>query len=250
VRIEGRLHERVAELAVGALALLAAFALKRAYSTAGADQLAWVLAPSCWLASHAGLSLVQEPGAGFISHVPRMVVGPPCAGLNFMVVAWLALYWSAQARFGGARAKLGWLLASGLAAYLATIATNGARIVLAAHLFDATFYAGMISKAQVHRLLGVALYCSVLLVACHAAQRVTRAAAAHPLQRLAPLAWYVAVALVVPFVNRAFVRGPERFAEHALSTLAAVGLVAGLAAGLRRLVARPRDRLCSPRSPA
>jgi len=249
VKAEGRLlHERVAELAMGALVVLAAFALKLANSTAGADQLAWVLAPSCWLASHAGLSLSHEPGAGFISHVPRMVVGPPCAGLNFMVVGWLALYWSAQARFGGARAKLGWLLASGLAAYLATIATNGARIVLAAHLLDATFYTGMITKAQVHRLLGVALYCSVLLVTCHAAQRVTRAAAAHPLQ--SPLAWYVAVVLVVPLVNRAFVRGPERFAEHALSTLAAVGLVAGLAAGLRRLVARPRDRLCSPRSPA
>jgi exosortase K len=235
---------------VGALSLLAAFALKHAYSTAGADQLAWVLAPSCWLASHAGLSLTHEPGAGFISHMPRMVVGPPCAGLNFMVVAWLALYWCAQARFGGARAKLGWLLASGLAAYLATIATNGARIVLAAQLFDATFYTGMITKARVHRLLGVGLYCSVLLVACHAAQRATRAAAAHPLQRLAPLAWYVAVVLVVPLANRAFLRGPERFAEHALSTLAVVVLVAGLAAGLRWLVARPRDRICSPRSPA
>lgn len=221
------------ELAAGALMLLLAFALKRAYSTAGADQLAWVLAPSCWLASHAGLSLVHEPGAGFISHAPRMVVGPPCAGVNFMVVAWLALYFCAQARFGGARAKLGWLLASGLAAYLATIATNGARIVLAAHLFDATFYAGAITKARVHRLLGIALYCSVLLVVCHAAQRATSTTARHPLQRLAPLGWYVAVVLVVPLLNRGFARGPERFAEHALSTLAAVTLVAGLTAGLR-----------------
>lgn len=233
MRPEGQLRERAGELAVGALALLAAFALKRAYSTAGADQLAWVLAPSCWLASHAGLVLTHEPGAGFISHAPRMVVGPPCAGLNFMVVAWLALYWTAQARFGSARAKLGWLLASGLAAYLATLATNGARIVLAAHLFDATFYTGMITKAQVHRLLGVALYCSVLLVACHAALLATRAAATTAVQRLAPLGWYLAVVLVVPMLNRAFVRGPERFAEHALSTLCAVCLVAAVAAGLR-----------------
>jgi exosortase K len=213
--------------------LLAAFALKRTYSTAGADQLAWVLSPSCWLASHAGLSLVHEPGAGFISHAPRMVVGPPCAGVNFMVVAWLALYGCAQARFSGVRAKLGWLLASGLAAYLATIATNGARIVLAAHLFDATFYTGALTKTRVHRLLGVALYCSVLLVLCHAAQRATSTTTRHPLQRLAPLGWYIGVVLVVPLLNRGFARGPERFTEHALSTLAAVALVAGLAAGLR-----------------
>ncbi len=245
-----RLHSRGAELVVGGLGLLAAFALKRAYSTAGADQLAWVLTPSCWLASHAGLSLIHEPGAGFISHAPRMVVGPPCAGVNFMVVAWLALHWSAQARFGGARQKLGWLLVSGLAAYLLTIATNGARIVLAAHLFDATFYTAAITKARVHRLLGVALYCGVLLVACDAVVRATRAGVDGPLSRLAPLGWYLGVVLVVPLVNKAFARGPDRFAEHALSTLAVVALVAGLAAVLRRLVARPRDRICSPRSPA
>jgi exosortase K len=221
--------------AVAGVMLLLAFALKRAYSTAGADALGWVLVPSCWLAAHAGaLSLAYEPGAGFISHAPRMVVGAACAGVNFLIVAWLALYFSAQARFASLRGKLAWLLACGAGAYLATIATNGIRIVLAAQLFAADIYGGVLTRPRVHLLLGVVLYCSTLLLACGIIDR--RLSAAQPAThrrvrtlraRWTPLLWYLGVVLIVPLARRAWTSDPRRFAEHAALTLGVTCAVAG-----------------------
>jgi exosortase K len=225
--------------------LAAAFALKRGYSTAGADALAWVLAPSCWLASHVGgLSLVAEPGAGFIMHHPRMVVGPACAGVNFLVVAWLALFFCGQASFLGARRKLAWLTVSLLAAYVATLTTNGLRIILAAHLFDANIYAGVITKERLHRLLGVVLYCGTLLALCRTAElyvsRTGRARSA--LTRSAPFLWYVGVVIVVPLANRAWVGDPARFIEHATFTLLTGSAVVLLARSCGRLLDRLHSR--------
>ena len=205
---------------VSLLALVAAFGLKFAYSRAGASELEWVLGPSCWLAQLAGMSLEYERGAGWISHSARMVVGPACAGVNFLVVSWLALYFCQQRRCSGGRRKLLWLLASGAIAYLATIGTNGARIVLAAELYGRAIAAGWLTPERLHRLLGVVLYCTVLLGLCSAAERVLsplRAAGS----RLAPFAWYLAVVLGIPLLNRSFADHPERFAEHAAFTLGA-----------------------------
>jgi exosortase K len=221
--------------AVASVLLLLAFALKRAYSTAGADALGWLLVPSCWLAAHAGgLPLAYEPGAGFISHSPRMVVGAACAGVNFLVVAWLALYFSGQARFTSVRGKSAWLLASGAGAYLATIATNGMRIVLAAHLFAADIYGGVLTRPRVHLLLGVVLYCSTLLLACGMIERRLGRArtaicrSARTLRaRWAPLLWYIGVVLIVPLARRAWTSDPRRFAEHAALTLGVTCAVAG-----------------------
>jgi exosortase K len=230
--------------ALGLLTLAAAFGLKLAYSTAGARELEWVLAPSCWLASRlGGITLVWESGAGWISHQPRMVVGPACAGVNFLVVSWLALYFSSQVHFRGAARKFGWFCASFGAAYVATLATNGLRIVLAAHLYGADIYAGWLSPERLHRLLGVVLYCSALLGLCRAAELCVapRAPLRASWTRFTPFYWYAGVAVGVPLLNRAFVHGPARFAEHALLTLGVGLAVMLLWRGSGRLV----DRLCS-----
>jgi exosortase K len=224
--------------------LSAAFALKLAYSTAGASELAWVLAPSCWFASQlGGIELVREAGAGWISHQPRMVVGPACAGVNFLVVSWLALFFSQQRRFIGTRRKLACWCLSLVAAYLATLATNGLRIMLAAHLYDADFYSGWLTRERLHRLLGVVLYCSALLGLCRAADLCTSREA--PLRashvRFAPFLWYLGVAVGVPVANRAFVRDPGHFAEHAALTLGAGSAVVLMFWLIGRLV----DGLCS-----
>jgi exosortase K len=230
--------------AVSFLLLSAAFGLKLAYSRAGADELAWVLAPSCWLASLGGVELVREVGAGWISQKPRMVVGPACAGVNFLVVSWLALFFavSREPRFAGTRRQLAWAVASGLVAYAATLATNGLRIVLAAQLYGAELHAGWLTAERLHRLLGIVLYCSALLGLCRAAERLTsvpQLRAAHA--QLAPFYWYAAVAVGVPLANRAFLRDPAHFAEHALLTL---GVGFGVVV-LWQLLGRLAVRLCS-----
>lgn len=224
-----------------ALLLMAAFALKQGYSHAGSEQLSWVLGPSCWLAQHlGGVPLLREVGAGFISHSPRMVVGPACAGVNFLVVCWLALYFSQQARCITRRELFGLAAVSGTAAYLATLATNGMRIALAAQLYAAEL-PGWLTPERAHRLLGVVLYCAVLLGLCRLADRVgaslqLKAAGL----RVPPLAIYLAVVLGAPLLRRAYRVHPQQFVEHALFTVPAAVLVALAFAAFEHL--RHRDR--------
>jgi exosortase K len=198
-----------------------------AYSRAGAAELEWVLGPSCWLAQHlGGLPLTREVGAGWISHQPRMVVGPACAGVNFLVVSWLALFFSAEGR----RNSWSWCARSLAIAYCATLGTNALRIVLAACLYQLPLYAGWLTPARLHRLLGVVLYCSALLGLC-------RLGGAR--RQLSPFYWYVGVMIGVPLLNRSFLRDPGQFAEHT-----AVTLGAGLAVVFAfRLIDRAIDRL-------
>jgi len=76
-----------------ATAAAAAYGLKAYFSSANADALRWVLAPTCWLASRlGGIAFVDEAGAGFISHSERLVVGPACSGLNFLIICFAALF--------------------------------------------------------------------------------------------------------------------------------------------------------------
>lgn len=258
-------------VAVGVLALGVAFGIKALYSRAGADQLGWVLQPSCWLAELLGpLEFSPEPGAGFISHAAHMVVGPACAGVNFFVVATLALYFGSQGRFASARDLALWLAISVGGAYVATVATNALRIDLAARLYAVELDVPWLTKARVHRLLGLVLYSAALLVLCALAGRLGAMLAAtrvptpsrsgdepaplaprpHPTSapralhaRLAPCYWYIGVMVGIPLANRRYAHAPERFVEH---TLWVVGVTLVLAV-IAQLAARMRDRLQSVR---
>lgn len=206
------------------------FWLKLAYSRAGADELAWVLSPSAFIAQLAGVELVPEPGAGFISRSAHMVVGPACAGVNFLLASWLALYSCMQSglRQPRLRGLLGLSVLCFSAAYLVTVSMNGLRIALAAQLFSLDIYSSLWTKARVHRLLGVVLYAAALCALCLAGERLrTRASQPLPAARALFIALnvYLGVTLGIPLVNRAFLRNPAHFAEHALLTsLAAAGV--------------------------
>jgi exosortase K len=226
---------------LSALVLVAAFALKRFYSHAGASELEWILTPSCWLAGLSGLELEHEAGAGFISHGSRMVVGAACAGVNFLIAAWLALFFCCQGHLNGTARKLAWSAQSLLFAYALTVATNGLRIVLAAHFFGAELHAGWLTPARLHRLLGVVLYCGALLASCGAATRWFAPQNRGPLATLSPFLWYLAVVVGVPLANRAWAHEPARFVEHVAFTSCAGALVWLLA----RIASALLDRLCS-----
>lgn len=208
---------------VSMLALLLAVSLKLAYSRASATELEWILGPSCWLASLAGVPLEHERGAGWISHATHMIVGPACAGVNFLVVCWLALFFARQGAASGTWRKLRWLAASGCIAYAAAALTNGLRIVLAAQLYGHAIAFGWLTPERLHRLLGVVLYCSVLFTLCRTVEG--RAS------RITAFAWYLGVVLVIPLLNSAFSEHPAAFVEHAAFTLGA-GLLVLLVFGL------------------
>jgi hypothetical protein len=249
----------------GGLALALAFGAKAFYSHAGPNELLWILAPSSWLARFAGgVDLRYEDGGGFISHADHLVVGTACAGMNFLIVAFLTLFFAFGARFasrevelcsteriagapaqvclrgvvaGGsepvrgfrarlaARARLGWLLASVGLAYVATIVTNGVRIAVSARLFAADIYGGALTPERVHRLAGTVLYYGSLLGLCLAVGAALKA----PCRRWVPLACYALVSVGVPLAGRAWAGDAARFAEHVAWTLGIAALLTAIA---------------------
>jgi exosortase K len=200
-------------------AVSAAVGIKGFYSRANADQLLWVLAPSAWLAKFiGGIDLVYEQGAGYISHKHHLVVGSSCAGVNFLVICFLCLYFSFARRFDS---KAQWLFLSAIVAFAGTVAANGLRIFVSAHLWDATFYRTWMSAEEMHRLAGVAIYYASLLALYVAVQ--SRIGASAP--RSAPLLWYVGISLGVPLAGRIYAGGGGDFAVHAAWVLAVVILL-------------------------
>jgi exosortase K len=236
-----------AAVLVYALGLALAYGLKRFYAQAGAEELHFVLVPSCLLASLlGGIELSAEAGAGFISHAHHVVVGPACAGVNFLLVCFLALFFPLAERFargGGPGSaswrRLAWLLASAAVAYLAALLTNALRIVVAVQLFGLAIYGEHLTPEGLHRLAGIVIYCGALLglymgaeaLLARAAQSGPRGAIARLARRLVPLGIYLGVTVGIPILTRAYRLDAGRFLAHTGFVVATV-LVLGLASWL------------------
>lgn len=194
-------------------AILLALALKEFYSRASVSELMWILAPSAWLARYlGGIDLLYEQGAGFISHAHHMVVGSACAGVNFFVICFLCLYFSFRRHFfNPAR----WLLCSLGIAFGSTVAANGLRIFVAAHLWDANIADQWIAREDMHRLAGTVIYYASLLALYFAVESVIGVRA----PRTAPLLWYVGISLGVPLAGRLVAEGVPGFTGHAVWVL-------------------------------
>src|SRR5262245_43541462 len=75
-----------------AVVLLCALALKFYYSNATADELRWILAPTTALVELlSGRSFAFESYTGYMSSDHRFVIAVPCAGVNFLITAFLML---------------------------------------------------------------------------------------------------------------------------------------------------------------
>lgn len=206
-------------LFISLAAILLALVLKEFYSRASVSELMWILAPSAWLARYlGGLDLVYEQGAGFISYTHHLVVGSACAGVNFFIICFLCLYFSFARHF----TKTGrWLLSALGVAFAATIAANGLRIFVAAHLWNANIPAEWISREDMHRLAGTVIYYTSLLALYFAVESIIGSRGT----RTAPLFWYVGISLGVPLGGRLLAEGVPGFTGHALWVLGTVSLL-------------------------
>jgi exosortase K len=199
-------------LAAGTCALILALGVKAFYSRAGGGELLWILAPSAWLARFVGgIDLAYEPGAGFISHTHRLVVGSACAGINFLVIAFLSLYFPFASSHSS---KARWLFLSAILAFGAAIAANGFRIFVSAHLWSADIYGDWMTREGMHRLAGTAIYYGSLLALYLAVEGWSGARTGRP-GRMTPLFWYLGVSLGVPLAGRLVWGNTSGFAEHA-----------------------------------
>src|SRR5262245_5351083 len=120
---------RIAQCVV---ALVGAFALKLHYSAASADQLRWILAPTTALVELvSGASFEFESRAGYISRERGFLIANSCAGVNFLIAAFLTL--SMKKLLGDRSKEVSWgfLPTAAMIAYLATLVANTARITIA-----------------------------------------------------------------------------------------------------------------------
>ncbi|HJZ81383.1 MAG TPA: exosortase K [Pyrinomonadaceae bacterium] len=202
--------ERVAQLAV---VLTSAIALKYFYSTASVNQLRWILAPTTFLVELiTGERFQFEPFAGYINGNHTFVIAASCAGVNFLLTAFLMLavrkFWRERSQ----KIKWRFLPATALVAYVVTVVTNTIRITTAMQLRERHFAASWLSAGQLHRLEGIFVYFGFLLLLYVLSERMSeRALDSMSAPRGSNLRWlgfplfvYYTMTLGIPFVNGSF----------------------------------------------
>lgn len=167
--------KRLVPVMSGVAAAGIAFAVKQHYSTASADDLAWILRPTVALVSIVtGVPFVHEAGVGWMNLPLRYSIVPACSGVNFWVVVFLSIAWALlRAESRPAHAALALSMAA-FAAYGATVVANTIRISIALAAYGRDLHPGGLDAASVHRLLGVLIYVPALFVAHEIADRVAR----------------------------------------------------------------------------
>ncbi|HXS82769.1 MAG TPA: exosortase K [Methylomirabilota bacterium] len=170
----GCLAVPIGDAAVAGVALGAAWALKAFYSHADADALGWILAPTVRLVSlSTGVAFEPEPHQGYLCREQMFLVAPACAGVNFLIVAFVSLALGLVHVCSSDHARVRLLLASAAAAYAATVLANATRIAFALRLHEAGAAFGPLTPERLHCALGVAVYFLFLLFLFSVAARVT-----------------------------------------------------------------------------
>jgi exosortase K len=221
-----RLFERYGLLAV---ALVAALLLKRHYRQASAEELRWILAPTAALVQLAlDADLVFRAGEGYLSRELSILISPACAGVNFLIVAFLSLTLGFGRSMQGGKKPAISLLAFAAMAYLSTVVVNALRICLSvglAHLATRLFG---LSFQSIHRLLGIAVYLAGLVALCLTVQYWLRDRLRVPTRRstlLVALGCYVSITLLVPLLRGA-AQSPEYWGHAAPVSVLVGGLLA------------------------
>ena len=163
----------MANLGVVPMALALAWGLKAFYSRAGFDELRWVLDPTVRLVTALGAGPFEiEAHHGWLSRAHRFEVVPACAGLNFMIAAYLSLCCGLAHHCTRARQRVALLLGGAAAAYSATLLATATRIALAIQLHDAAWTWGPLTPERAHLVVGVVVYSLALLALYTAASRL------------------------------------------------------------------------------
>ena len=200
--------------------LLCALVLKLFYSTASPDELLWILAPTTSLVELlSSRSFSFESHAGYMSSDHSFLIAASCAGVNFLITAFLMLglkrLWSERQQ------SLSWrfIPLAGLFAYVATIIANTVRICIALELQRHPPNISWLNANQIHRLEGIVVYFGFLLLLFFMTEKsYLRRRSSLLQQSLFPLLIYYATTLGIPLANGAFHRGIE-FWQHSLFVL-------------------------------
>jgi exosortase K len=164
-----RIHSAVVIVAMLAIT----YALKRHYSTADAEALQWILAPTAWLVEAVFRApFVFEQRVGYVNTELRFAIAPSCAGVNFMIIAICTAAVGFVSYMRTLRAKLALLFASVALAYVATLGVNAARIVVALLLQAHPVSVAGLSSGQLHHAEGIVVYYTSLCALYVLADRI------------------------------------------------------------------------------
>ena len=148
---------RRAPLAWCALAGAVAVALKYGFSAAAASDLQWMLHPLAWLLQAAtGWGFLRDAAGNWESRTAGLVLVKACAGINFMVLSFLAWCWMLRPRTRVWR-DLAMAAASRRAlacAWLLSLGVNALRIV--AIVACQPMLEHWLAPGDAHRALGLA----------------------------------------------------------------------------------------------
>lgn len=194
-----------------AVVLLCALALKSYYSTATPDELRWILAPTTALVELlSGRSFEFESYTGYMSSDHTFVIAVPCAGVNFLLTAFLMIgfrrLW--RDRFQGVSWRF--LPIAALMAYVATLIANTTRICIALEMQRRAVEVSWLTGNQLHRVEGIVIYFGFLLLLFMLLERMD---SGEPRRLLFfPVLIYYATTLGIPLLNGSYQQ--PAFWEH------------------------------------
>jgi exosortase K len=154
--------KRLAQLIV---VLLCALTLKQYYSTANVNELRWILAPTTALVELVSGSRFEfESYAGYINSDRSFMIAASCAGVNFLLTAFLMLSLAKLLRDRSQNIPWRFIPVAAVCAYLATLVANTVRIATALRLRGMSAGIGWLDPNQVHRIEGILIYFGFLLL--------------------------------------------------------------------------------------
>jgi exosortase K len=165
------------KLCVLAVLVLVVWGLKRHYADARADDLWWMLQPTARLVGIVtGVAFSAAPGEGYVSRERLFLIEKSCAGINFMIAAlgMVVCAWLRRVTSGGSGLLV--LTAGLLASYGAALTVNTTRITFAMWLAAHQVTFARFTPADVHRIEGIVVYFSGLVLLYELVRRLERIA--------------------------------------------------------------------------
>jgi len=195
--------------------LLCALALKFHYAIVPPDDLRWILAPTTALVELlSGKSFEFESYAGYMSSDRRFLIAAPCAGVNFLVTAFLMLGLRRLWRDRFTSVSWRFIPIAAALAYVSTLIANTVRICIALEIQRRSLEISWLTASQLHRVEGIVVYFGFLLALFLLTERSDSPDRSSVLRLLTfPLLVYYTTTLALPLANGAYRQGAP-FWEH------------------------------------
>lgn len=220
-------------LPAAALVVCIAVALKLVYSQADIHSLRWILLPTTALvALVTNMEFIFEQEVGYVCFASGIVIAPACSGFNYLIICFCSGTFHGIWHFDSSKGKTAWICCVFAGSCLFTILVNSIRILLSMELYALDIYAGPITQARVHRIIGVSVFFPALclynswlsftLGMVNNNSRVTihgQPVWIMKIPVLWPLLCYLLIVVAIPLLNggRHNISGP--FIEHGVTAI-------------------------------